>query len=108
MTVKILQPGDVTELGVVDTNHCGLPWPVGMVGEKTIEIYGAICLIPNRKSDLYESTICDAISGKPLDASEIERRINNIEFDYYIKYGIDRDSVLPKKYRKFGPKIKMK
>lgn len=96
MTPKIIQPDDVIPLGIVDTNHCGLPWPVTSSAE---EIVGTISVIPRGSSGLLCSKIiCDAIEGRCLTTDEIKERINNPDYDYYKKYDIDRDSVMPKRF----------
>jgi hypothetical protein len=56
----------------VDTNHCGLPWPVDLYGY----IYcGCVHIIQTGK-------LHDAIDGHELTNEEIENRKGNINYDY--------------------------
>ena len=73
-TTKLLLPGDILfPLGMVDTNHCGFPWPVGYS-----EIYyGTVSVI-----SVAGPIFCDALTGKELTKKEQLERINNEEFDY--------------------------
>ena len=57
-------------IGIVENNHCGLPWPVTANGDK-------ICGTVQVGQELY-----DAITGQWLSAVELERRKNNYNFDY--------------------------
>jgi len=61
-------------LGIVEWNHCGLPWP----GHQK----GILCgVVQVRKKDLT-SVWLDALCGKELNETELELRLNNLNFDY--------------------------
>ena len=61
----------VLNLGIVDTNHFGLPWVAHLEGELcgVLQIKGTVILI-------------DALTGKVLQNIELEERLNNYKFDY--------------------------
>ena len=51
------KPGDIIpNIGEVDTNHCGLPWPVNLYGDEFIGI------VKIKDSEIY----CDAGTGEPI------------------------------------------
>ena len=61
-------------VGIVDANHCGMPWPVAMDGGV---FYGVVQV---------GQTFCDARSGKVLTPEEFESRRNKILYDYESKW----------------------
>ncbi len=103
------EPGDIIpSVGEVDSNHCGLPWPVGMTtneteGMKVFTYYGVVSVITNNYHGAEicygpdgryltpeeieyriqnSHVMCDAITGRILTPEEIEERRDNEEFDY--------------------------
>ncbi len=70
-----IQGDTIPNVGIVEYNHCGFPWPLGLGGEfcGTVQI---------SKGILSESVFCDAISGKILSDEEFEARKNNYIYDY--------------------------
>ena len=86
--------GDVVlNFGVVEPNHCGLPWVVGIEGE-----YCGVIQV-RESSDI--SHLCDALTGQELSDEQITLRINNYEFDYESK---SRDCLnWRKKNQPYGP-----
>jgi hypothetical protein len=89
MDGNVLEPGDkVPGIGTVDTNHCGLPWPVTADGNY---FAGVVSVIIQENHDKFQCSccgrhdsvvLCDAISGKPLTTEQQQERINNLDFDY--------------------------
>lgn len=70
--------GDIIEgLGIVELNHCGLPWVSGMNGE--------YCGVIQVRDNNHKSHLCDAITGTELTNEEVDSRLNNYEFDYESK-----------------------
>lgn len=82
----------VPGLGIVDTNHCGLPWLQTIDGGA----YGVL--------HIYNTEInIDAMTGEVLTDDEISKRINNSEFDYENK---SSDCVnWRKRYQPYGPYV---
>jgi hypothetical protein len=74
---NIYQPGDLVEQwnAVVDSNHCGLPWPVCVDGEY---IMGAVCI----HQTPFGSILLDAKTGNRLMDDECVLRKGNFAFDY--------------------------
>jgi len=58
--------------GVVDTNHCGLPWVTGLYGS-----FNGVLQIKD-----MDGLLIDAQTGIQLLDSELRIRLNNPEFDY--------------------------
>jgi len=76
--------GDViNSLGVIEKNHCGLPWLAGQDG-----LYYGVLQV--RLSSNYESVYIDAVSGKILSQDEINERLNNEKFNYENKGSDER------------------
>jgi hypothetical protein len=68
--------GDViNSFGVIEKNHCGLPWLAGQDG-----LYYGVLQV--RLFSNYESVYIDAVSGKILSQDEINERLNNEKFNY--------------------------
>jgi hypothetical protein len=62
--------GDIIPgVGRVEANHCGLPWVAGLMGE-----YCGVVQVGN--------VFCDANSGEILTDDEVNKRLNNYEYDY--------------------------
>ncbi len=67
-------------VGIVDVNHCGMPWPVALDGSV---FYG--CVQVGNLREGYPR-MCDARSGKILTPEEFEGRRNKILYDYESKW----------------------
>lgn len=51
------KPGDIIpNIGEVDTNHCGLPWPVNLQGDEFIGV------VKIKNAEIW----CDAETGEPI------------------------------------------
>ena len=74
---KLFLPGDIIPgLGMVDTNHFGLPWPVTIDGD---------CFLGTVTTTIgYE--ICDALTGEVLTKKQVEERMGNFDYDYEKKF----------------------
>ena len=69
----IYKPGDEIEgLGIIDTNHCGLPWLASMNG-----IMMGVLQIKHRGAYFI-----DAKTGKRIQGKRLEKRLNNRKYDY--------------------------
>jgi len=99
---NIYQPGDIVDnwvdkipVPVVDSNHCGMLWPVFSSDNDDGYIMGAICIHDNSSSLLL-----DAKTGKLLSDEEIKLRLNNYDFDYNdrVKKNTGRRYPVPKKF----------
>jgi len=76
MKTKLYLPGDTIQgVGMVDTNHFGLPWPATDYGS----IYGTVTV---HSSFLGKTVQCDALTGTVLTDEETKTRIGNKIFDY--------------------------
>ena len=76
MKTKLYLPGDtIPGVGMVDTNHCGLPWPATMEGST----YGTVTV---HSGILGKTVTCDALTGAVLTLEETKSRIGNKTFDY--------------------------
>jgi hypothetical protein len=65
-------PGDfIPDLGIVNTNHCGLPWACG-----DENVYCGCITIVNKNG------VFDALDGRLLSFNEVEARKGNLSFDY--------------------------
>lgn len=79
----MFEPGDrVPGIGVVDSNHNGLPWPIVTDSNgKVSYLYGVVSVIAD--SRVYEKIIsCDAMTGNKLSLKDVKLRIGNKSFDY--------------------------
>lgn len=74
-----IQGDIVPDIGRVENNHCGLPWPVGI----NWLLFGVVQV--RGYSDGY-SYWCDAITGKELSDDEVKSRRNNTAYDYESKF----------------------
>jgi hypothetical protein len=71
-------PGSyVPGVGLVDTNHCGLPWPAYM--SQSGPPYDAGCFYG---VVLVAGIACDAATGGRLTPEQLNERKNNLAFDY--------------------------
>jgi len=73
------EPGDyVPGVGLVQANHVGLPWPVGLTGGT---YFGVVCVARDRA--MFAGIVnCDAKSGEVLSDEQLKERLNNKAFDY--------------------------
>lgn len=82
--------GEVIEgIGVIEGNHCGLPWLVsdrglynGVLQLRLYRGYRAESCDKCGYSEWVSSLYIDAISGKELSKEELIVRLNNPAFDY--------------------------
>ena len=59
----------IPNVGVVEANHCGLPWLAGQ--------NGLFCGVVQSGNNL-----CDALSGVVLNTEEVKQRLNDTKYDY--------------------------
>ena len=68
--------GDVIlGVGIVEGNHCGLPWPVDINGDS---FFGVVQV---------GNIFCDAKSGKILSEKSFRNRKGNVKYNYKLKKG---------------------
>lgn len=98
---KVYQPGEIVKgVGVVETNHFGLPWPTFM--NPNTNIGGELCgVITVRVHSTGKLISLDAVTLKILTPEQLEERKNNRDFNYF-KSGIcDHTESLPTEYFDF-------
>jgi hypothetical protein len=77
MGYHLYQEGDtVSGLGIVEFNHCNLPYPASMKG-----LFYGVCQISGHNNK-GEAIFCDMKSGKLLNKKELKKRLNNKKYDY--------------------------
>jgi len=96
-----LKSGETIQVtGVVDTNHCGLPWVA--FGKETNAGFeaGLLCgvitvrlnaSVPNINSVFgsTNSAYCDAVNCQNLSTKQLEDRENNVKYDYFESGQVD-------------------
>lgn len=90
----MFKEGDEVEgVGVVEFNHCGMPWVAGLNG-----MYYGVIQVRDKNNNSY---MCDAITGVALSKAEMDDRLNNMNFDYDGK--CDNRKEWSKKNQPYGP-----
>jgi len=83
--------GDIIEgLGMVEPNHCGLPWVAhrsglacGVIQIRLFKGYERIKKCGCK--EFISSILADALTGEELADEELKNRLNNCDFDYESK-----------------------
>ena len=79
-----IQGDTIPNIGIVECNHCGFPWPIGVEYKNKntnwLDYCGVVQI--DNKDFLGNSIFCDAISGKRLCEAEFEARKGNYIYDY--------------------------